>query len=75
MPIAGLHEWTDYYLKPLWLASVFCSKPRLEDTRLPPKDWFSEECPSPEPPPGHDSEIKNADEALDQGFIRSALVK
>lgn len=46
-----------------------------EEPRLPPKDWFSEECPSPEPPPGHDSEVKDVYEALGQGFIFSALVK
>lgn len=46
-----------------------------EEAWLPPKEWFSEECPSPEPPPGHDSEIKNVYEYLGQGFLFSVLVK
>lgn len=61
MPLSGRHACTGYWLGPLCLDLVSCSRLELEKTPHPqplsPKD-FSEQCPNPEPPRGQHSEVK-----------------
>lgn len=71
--ILGHYECTGYWLGPLCLGLVSCSRPELKKTptRAVSKGLFSEQCPNPESPRSHDSEVKNAHNALGQEFILS----